>query len=320
MDLRDIDLNLLVVFNELLKSGRVNLVADRLGLTQPAVSNALARLRRTLGDDLFVRTAAGMQPTPFAEALAEPVAYALGTIHGALNQSAVFDPAKSRQAFTIAMTDIGEIYFLPDLMQRLAVAAPGVAIGTVRNQSVDLEREMEAGNVHLAVGLLPHLQAGFFQRRLLTQRYVCLYRRGHAFDGRTMTAADFGAADHIGIVAAGTGHGMVDELFERMGVKRDIRLRVPHFVSVGHILRNTDMIATVPEVLALRIREPFGLACQPHPIALPEITIGMYWHAKFHRDAANRWLREHLAAAGRDMTDETADAATRPAFDGDDVV
>jgi DNA-binding transcriptional LysR family regulator len=298
MDLRDIDLNLLVVFNELLKCGRVHVVADRLGLTQPAVSNALARLRRTLGDDLFVRTPGGMLPTPFAEGLAEPVAYALGTLHGALNQSTVFDPAKSRQTFTIAMTDIGEIHFLPDLMERLAVSAPGVSIGTVRNQSIDLASEMEAGNVHLAIGLLPHLQAGFFQRRLLTQRYVCLYRKGHAFDGRVISQGDFGAADHIGIVAAGTGHGIVDEMFDRLGVMRNIRLRVPHFVSVGHILRGTDMIATVPEVLARRISEPFALAFQSHPVALPEISIGLYWHSKFHRDTGNQWLRDLVCRGG----------------------
>lgn len=291
MDLRDIDLNLLVLFNELLKTGRVNVTAERLGLTQPAVSNALARLRRLLGDDLFVRTARGMQPTPFAEALAEPVAYALGAIHSALNQKVVFDPAKSRQAFTIAMTDIGEIHFLPSLMETLARTAPGVSIGTVRNHAVDLDREMEAGNVHLAIGLLPDLQAGYFQRRLLSQRYVCLFRRGHRLDGREMTVAEFTAAEHVGIVAAGTGHGIVDELFERIGLTRNIRLRIPHFLSVGHILRSTDMIATVPEVLAERIAEPFGLTFCPHPVALPEISIGMFWHSKFHRDPANRWLR-----------------------------
>lgn len=307
MDLRDIDLNLLLVFNELLKSGRVHVVADRLALTQPAVSNALARLRRTLGDDLFVRTATGMRPTPFAEALAEPVAYALGAIHGALNQSAVFDPAKSRQTFTIAMTDIGEIHFLPELVERLAIAAPGVSIGTVRNQSIDLAREMEAGNVHLAIGLLPHLQAGFFQRRLLMQRYVCLYRKGHAFDGREITPADFGAADHIGIVAAGTGHGIVDEMFDRLGVMRKIRLRVPHFVSVGHILCSTDLIATVPEVLARRISEPFDLAFQAHPVALPEISIGLYWHSKFHRDAGNQWLRDMICRVVPTRLSDVAD-------------
>ena len=295
MDLRDLDLNLLVVFNELLRTG--------------PVSNALARLRRTFGDDLFVRTAAGMQPTPFAETLAEPVAYALGAIHGAINQNIVFDPAKSRQTFTIAMTDIGEIHFLPDLMERLAGAAPGVSIGTVRNQSIDLEREMEAGNVHLAIGLLPHLQAGFFQRRLLTQSYVCLYRRGHALDGRVVSIADFSAADHIGIVAAGTGHGIVDEMLDRLGVVRKIRLRVPHFVSVGHILRNTDMIATVPEVLAQRIAGPFGLAHQPHPVALPEIYIGLYWHAKFHRDPANQWLRNLVCRGGSAGSPDAGDAS-----------
>lgn len=297
MDLRDIDLNLLVLFNDLLTTGRVNVTAERLGLTQPAVSNALGRLRRLLGDDLFVRTPQGMQPTPFAEALAEPISYALGAIHGALNQNVAFDPLRSRQNFTIAMTDIGEIHFLPELMQRLAATAPGISVSTVRNHSIDLDREMEAGNVHLAIGLLPDLQAGYFQRRLLGQHYVCLFRKGHALDGATVTLDDFTAAEHIGVVAAGTGHGMIDELFARMGIERRIRLRVPHFVAVGHILRNTDMIATVPEVLALRIAEPFGLTWCVHPVSLPEISIGMFWHSKFHRDAANQWLRNLIFEA-----------------------
>jgi DNA-binding transcriptional LysR family regulator len=281
----------LIVFSELLSSGRVNTTAERLGLTQPAVSNALARLRRLLGDELFVRTPQGMQPTPFAQTLAEPVSYALGTIHSALNHNAIFDPARSRQNFTIAMTDIGEIHFLPHLMQRLAQIAPGVTLSTVRNHAVDLNREMEAGNVNLAIGLLPDLQAGFFQRRMLSQRYVCLFRKGHVLDTGAMTLADFTAADHICIVAAGTGHGMVDDLFIRTGISRRIRLKVPHFVAVGHILSNTDMIATVPEVLALHLSDPFGLSWCRHPVPLPEISIGMFWHSKYHRDAANQWLR-----------------------------
>jgi len=291
MDLRDIDLNLLVVFNELLKTGRVNAAAAQLGLTQPAVSNALGRLRSLLGDELFVRTAQGMQPTPVALSLSEPVAYALGTIHDALNQRLVFDPARSSQSFTIAMTDIGEIFFLPDLVHRMARDAPNVSLSTVRNQTIDLNREMESGNVHLALGHLPDLKAGYFQRQLFSQRYVCVFRRGHRFDGSAMTAEDFSAADQISVIAAGTGHGLIDELFGRMGVPRKIKLRVPHFVSVGHILCSTDMIATVPEVLAQRISEPFGLTWCAHPIALPAISIGMFWHAKLHKDASNQWLR-----------------------------
>jgi DNA-binding transcriptional LysR family regulator len=296
MNLRDLDLNLLVLFNELLNTGRVQSTADRLGLTQSAVSNGLARLRSTLGDELFVRTPKGMQPTPFAQELAEPVSYALGAIHAALNHAKTFAPAKSRQTFTLAMTDIGEMHFLSGLMTHLAQAAPGVAISTLRNNAVDLAREMEAGNVDLALGHLPHLQSGFFQRRLFGQSYVCLFRRGHALDKPEISLADFVAADHVGIVAAGTGHGMVDEMFAKLGIARNIRLRVPHFVAVGHILASTGMIATVPEVLARRLSEPFGLTWRAHPVKLPEISVGMFWHAKLHRDAANRWLRETIAA------------------------
>src|SRR5687767_412539 len=130
MELEDIDLNLLVVFNQLLAERRVSKVADNLGLTQPAVSNSLARLRKLLGDELFLRTPSGMEPTPFAEQLAESVTYALGMIHSGLNQRSTFDPERSTRSFTIGMTDIGEIYFLPTLMDRLRQQAPKVSLST----------------------------------------------------------------------------------------------------------------------------------------------------------------------------------------------
>jgi DNA-binding transcriptional LysR family regulator len=297
LELRELDLNLLVVFNELLNTGRVNLTAERLGITQPAVSNSLARLRRLLGDELFIRTPQGMQPTPLAQGLAESVSYALGALHSALNQNVVFDPARSKLNFTIAMSDIGELHFLPQLMELMARTAPGVSLSTVRDHSVDLVRAMEAGQVNLAIGHLPDLKAGFFQRRMLSQHYVCLFRKGHALDKDNVSVDDFTHAEHVGIVAAGTGHGMIDELLARMGIERRIRLRVPHFVAVGHILSNSDMIATVPEVLAHRVAEPFNLTWRPHPVKLPEISIGMFWHSKFHRDAANQWLRNLMFEA-----------------------
>ena len=291
MNLRDIDLNLLVVFNQLLVERRVSKVAEKLGLTQPAVSNALARLRKLLGDELFLRTPRGMQPTPFADELAEPVAYALGMIHGALNQRSSFEPATSQRSFTIGMTDIGEIYFLPKLMDELARLAPGVSVSTVRNAAVNLKDEMEAGHVDLALGLLPQLKGGFFQRRLFRQRYVCLFRKGHRLDKRKISLAEFSAADHVVVVSAGTGHGKVDELLERNGVQRRVRLTVPHFVAVGHILRATDMIATVPEAFAQQVTGAFELVSVAHPAGLPDIAINMFWHAKFHKDPANQWLR-----------------------------
>ena len=292
MELKDIDLNLLVVFNELLRQRRVSSVAATLGISQPAISNALNRLRKALGDDLFLRTSKGMTPTPFAEALAESVGYALGTIHDALNVKSGFDPASSERAFTVAMTDIGEIYFLPSLMKRLATAAPSASISTVRNQADLLRDEMERGNVDLAIGFLPDLKAGFFQRRLFRQKYVCLFRKGHPLAKAGMTLKAFLDSEHVSIVAEGTGHGMVDSAIQRAGHQRNVHLRVPHFVAVGHILQTTDLVAVVPEAYAARTLAPFNLVSAPCPVKIPDITINVLWHARNHREPGNQWLRQ----------------------------
>ena len=291
MDLKDIDLNLLVVFNQLLVQRGVSRVADTLGLSQPAVSNALARLRKLTGDTLFLRTTKGMEPTPFAQQLAEPIAYALGLIHSAVNQRTSFEPATAERAFRIGMSDIGEIYFLPTLMEAISRLAPQTTLSTVRSTSVNLRDDLESGRIDLAIGLLPQLKAGFFQRRLFRQRYVCMFRRGHALEKRRLSLADFAAAQHVVVVSEGTGHGKVDELLERGGVSRHVVLTVPHFVAVGHILQHSDMVATVPERLAQALVGPFGLAYAKHPAPLPEIAINMFWHAKYHKDPANEWLR-----------------------------
>lgn len=292
MELRKIDLNLLVIFNQLLVDRRVSTVADRLDLTQPAVSNALKRLRLLLQDELFLRTSRGMEPTPYALQLAEPVAYALGTLHSALNQRTSFDPLSSTRTFTLAVTDIGEIYFMPILMNALADQAPNIRISTVRNTASSLKEDMEAGTVDLAIGLLPSLQAGFFQRRLFRQRYVCMYRKEHPLAKKPITLEDFCEAEHVCVIAANTGHGEVDVLLERAGITRRMRLVVPHFIAVGHILQTTDLIATVPERFAARCEGPFNLTSSPHPAKLPDIAINLFWHAKYHRDPANRWLRQ----------------------------
>jgi DNA-binding transcriptional LysR family regulator len=255
------------------------------------VSNALARLRKLLGDELFLRTPSGMEPTPYADQLAESVTYALGMIHSALNQRSTFDPSTSSRSFTVGMTDIGEIYFLPPLMEKLRRDAPGVSLSTVRNTAVNLKDEMEAGKVDLAIGLLPQLKGGFFQRRLFRQRYVCLFRQGHKLDKKKISLADFSSAQHLVVISPGTGHGKVDELLKRSGIDRDVRLTVPHFVGVGHILQSSDLVATVPERLAQRLVEPFGLTAVAHPAKLPEVAINVFWHAKFHKAPANQWLR-----------------------------
>lgn len=291
MELSEIDLNQLVLFQQLMIERRVGKVAENLGLTQPAVSNTLAKLRRQFGDELFVRTPAGMMPTQFAEQLAEPIGAALGMIHKGLNQNTPFEPASVKRSVRIGMTDIGEIVFLPRVVERLRQEAPGVVLSTVRTTVTSLRDDMEAGKVDLAIGPLPQLRAGFFQRRLFRQRYVCLFRAGHRLAHKRLSLADFKAAEHLVIVSPGTGHGKVDELIRRAGIVRAERLTIPHFVSVGHLLKRTDMIATVTERLAESLAEPFDLTFRPHPMELPQVAINVFWHAKVHRSPAHQWLR-----------------------------
>lgn len=292
MDLREMDLNLLVVFNQLLLDRSVSAAAEKLGMTQPAVSNALKRLRVVLKDELFLRTSRGMEPTPYALHLAEPVIYALNALQTALTTRDSFDPHTSTRNFQLAMTDIGEMYFMPPLMGALARAAPHVRVSTVRPNNGNLREEMESGTVDLALGLLPNLQTGFFQRRLFRHKYVCVFRKGHPLAKAPMTLKQFTELDHVGVVAANTGHGEVDGLLERAGIQRRMRLVVPHFIAVGHILQSTDLIATLPERFAERCETPFGLVTSPHPASLPDIAINLFWHAKFNRDPANLWLRQ----------------------------
>lgn len=294
LNLRDMDLNLLVVFQQLYKERRVSAVAENLGLTQPAVSNALTRLRKMMGDELFVRTARGMDPTPYAIQVAQPLFDALTSIRDALERQLEFDPADSVRKFTVAMTDLGEIHFLPRLMSRLAEIAPGVTISTVRNSAENLADDLEAGRVDVAIGLLPQLKAGFFQRHLFRQRYVCIFREGHVLDKESMSLADFESAQHIAVIAGGTGHAIVDDIIARRSVRRNVRLSVPHFNALGHILASTDLIATVPERYVRESMAPFRLKYLPHPVPLPEFDINLFWHTKFHKEPGNQWLRNVL--------------------------
>ncbi|CAB3624416.1 MAG: LysR family transcriptional regulator [Achromobacter pulmonis] len=292
MNLQDMDLNLLVVFNALCKHGRVSAVAQNLGISQPGVSNALGRLRKLLGDELFLRTSRGMVPTPYAEALAQPIADALAALHGTLNARASFDPARSERAFVIGVNDVGETYFLPRLMRALDGAAPGVTIRTVRTTSIDVKDEMERGRIDLAMGFLPGLKHGFFQRRLFRQPYVCIFREDHPLARTGVSARQFRAAEHVAIVSEGTGHGVVDQVIEQAGIRRRLRLTVPHFMAVGPVLQATDMIAVVPRRFADCACKPFGLATAPCPVKIPESVINVFWHARNHREPANQWLRQ----------------------------
>lgn len=308
MELARLDLNLLLVFHHLLREKRVSAVATVLGMSQPAVSSALGRLRTSLGDELFLRTQHGMAPTPYALQLAEPVAAALDGLQQALNVRGAFEPATSERRFTLAMTDVGEMYFLPVLMDALAQTAPGVTLQVVAVTSASLGADMASGRTDLALGLLPQLQAGFFQQALFRQPYVCLMRKGHPLAAAPgLALADFAAASHVRVIAAGTGHGRVDEALERQGLQRRIRLTVPHYVALGDVLGHSDLIATVPERFAQRVTTPFGLTTRPLPLAVDGSVIHQFWHARLHKDPGHQWLRELVAQCFGDGSKASAE-------------
>jgi DNA-binding transcriptional LysR family regulator len=295
MNLRSIDLNLLVAFHRLYIDKNVSRAADNLGLSQPAMSNTLKRLRQLTGDELFVRTSTGMSPTICADDLATPLADALATIEEALSHLTSFNPAKSKRKFVISAFDIGESYLMPKLMKKLATDAPGVTFQTIRAGAGDsLKLALEAGNVDFAIGHLPRLQAGFFQRRLFPQHYVCVFRRDHPLTSAHFGIAEFQAADHLAIATEGSDYEFLEDVLANAAPHRNIRLSVPHFLSAGYLLRDTNLVATLPNTLAEILCKPFGLAQIPHPISLPSMDINLLWHAKSHRDPASQWLRNIL--------------------------
>lgn len=293
MELAKLDLNLLLVLHHLLILKRVSAVADLLNMSQPAVSSALGRLRTSLDDELFIRTQAGMTPTPYAVQLAEPVAMALDVLQQALNVRGAFDPQTSTRNFTIALTDVGEMYFLPVLMDALSKAAPGVTLQVVSVAESALKEDMSTGKIDLAMGLLPQLQAGFFQQSLFKQKYICLMRKKHpmAQTSHIAMSALF-AAEHVRVLATGTGHGRVDLALDKQRHQRKVRLTVPHYVALGDVLQHANLIAVVPERFAQRIAKPFDLVMRDLPIKLEDSAIQQCWHGRLHRDPGHQWLRQ----------------------------
>jgi len=294
MNVQDIDLNLLRVFDAVLRERGVTPAAARLGLTQPAVSNALARLRSLFGDALFVRTAAGMDATPFARGVSEPVRQALALLESALAHGPGFEPAGSTRGFRFYMSDLGQIEFLPPLVERVQKAAPGVRLEAV---SADLEHIADAlgtGALDLAVGFLPTLGPPVERRALFRDPYLCLMRADHPAAKSRFTKKRFQEASHVLVTYRSGGHRVIEEALERAGVARRIALRVPHFTVVPMVLERSDLILTLPARVA-RVYERQGkFKTVPPPIPMPPAEVAVHWHERFEADPGNRWLREQI--------------------------
>jgi DNA-binding transcriptional LysR family regulator len=290
-----IDLNLLSVFQEVYRERQISAAARRLGLTQSAVSNALARLRRTFGDELFVRTAHGMQPTPLAQQMAEPIGAAMAQVALALSQRSRFDPATSGRRFTLAMTDVGEVYFMPVLIERCRAFAPNVEIASIRANGLTLKDDMETGRVDLAIGAFEDVSEALYHRALFRQRFVSMFRKEHPLARGKVDLARFVAASHLIVDAAQSPYDRINGLLEKAGVTAGTRFRVPHFTAVPYIVSTSDLVVTVPQKLAESAASPFGLKWIEPPLALPTLQTNVFWHRRFNHDPGIQWLRGLIA-------------------------
>ena len=293
MDIRNVDLNLLVALDALLAERSVSRAAVRLHLSQPAASALLARLRELFGDPLLLRSARGMLPTPRALELLGPVKQVLDEIEAIVQPRAAFDPASASLTFTLSASDYVEYALLPKLVDYLERKAPGVRLEV---RSLDLQlvaMQMESGEVDLCITGLQNAAPGLHLRPLYTERLVSVVRRNHPGVGERLTLDKFCSLEHIQVSVRGSGFSTrIDEALAALGRKRHSRLAVPHFLLVPEIVARSDMISSLPERLArgyakqLRILEP--------PVELQKFTVGEMWHERNERDPAQQWLRDVL--------------------------
>jgi DNA-binding transcriptional LysR family regulator len=295
MNVHDIDLNLLRVFDAVLHEKGVTPAASKLGLTQPAVSNALARLRKLFGDALFVRTPRGVDATPFARELAEPVRQALALLESALAHGPGFDPATATRGFRFYMSDLGQIEFLPPLVERVQREAPGVRLEAVALEVDDIADALAAGALDVAIGFLPGLAAPVRRRALFRDPYLCLMRKDHQEIGEKLTRKMFLDASHALVTYRG-GHRVIEEALDRAGLARKVALRVPHFTVVPMILEKSDLILTLPARVARVFERRGRLKALPPPVAIPPAEVALHWHERFEPDPGNRWLRDLMIA------------------------
>ena len=293
MNVAGLDLNLLRVFDAVLRDRSVTAAARHLGLTQPAVSNALSRLRAQFEDALFVRTPAGMDATPFARELAQPVRQALALLEAALAHGPGFDPESATRTFRFYMSDLGQVEFLPPLVERAQRIAPGVRLEAVALEVADIGDALATGALDIAVGFLPGLGPPVRRQPLFRDPYVCLMRADHPLVGKNLTRKQFLSAAHA-LVSYKGGHRVIEEALERAGLARKIALRVPHFTVVPMVLERTDLILTLPSRIA-RVYERQGrFKSMPPPVPIPPADVAAHWHERFERDPGNRWLREMI--------------------------
>ena len=289
-----LNLDWLEVFVQIFKTQSVTRAAALLGMEQASASIALNKLRQHFDDRLFIRTGEGMVPTPRAQSIYPELMEALARIETARGKPAVFSPKDAVRAFRICMTDISEIIILPKLITHLQKTAPGLVVEATKISS-DSRQSLASGDVDLAVGFLPDLEAGFYQQALFEQDFVCLAAKAHPRVQGKLTPLQFSKEGHIAVTVSSTGHTIVDKVLAKQKIERRIVLRVPSFLGVARIVAQTEFLVIVPRQLGMALAAQEQVQVLEPPISLPHYKVKQHWHERFHLDAGSVWLRQTMA-------------------------
>ncbi|CAB3726974.1 LysR family transcriptional regulator [Paraburkholderia rhynchosiae] len=294
MHIRELDLNLLVIFDALLRERNVTRAANDIGLTQGAMSHALNRLRLFFEDPLFIKAPNGMTPTPKAELLGVTITEVIAALREKVVSQAKFDPATAQRTFVLSMTDMGELVFLPPLIRRLRKLAPHCTLRSIQVPLEQIEGLLASGEADLALGSIYAAPEGLFQQQLFMHTFVTVVSARNRKVGKTLTREQFESMPQIAVSLTGRANAAYDSAFDAYGIKRNIYLTTPHFLAVPLLIdAHPDLIATVPLELGTVFSRLGTVKILPTPVALPPFALRQHWHSRFHADAANVWLR-HL--------------------------
>ena len=302
VNFRTLDLNLLRVFDAVVAEGNITRAADRLAMTQPAVSNALKRLRYAVGEDLLTRAPRGVRPTPFGEALWPEVRIALGQLQQVLEPGA-YDPATDERVFRLTMVDAAAALLMPALMARLEAQGARARIEIHPLADRDPRTGLAQGELDFAVGHFPETVAALVAQgrlaplryhRLAEGRYVCVMRREHPLAGVPLTVDAFCSAEHVLVSLSGRAHGFVDQALAAMDRTRRVVLTVNQFFTAAHVVLGADLLTVLPEGFLPLTGLAERLVVRELPVAPGAVFVDALWHVRHDRSAGHRWLLAQL--------------------------
>jgi DNA-binding transcriptional LysR family regulator len=306
---RSFDLNLLPVLVAIHEHGSVTSAAQHLGMSQPAVSTALSKLRHKYGDPLFHRAGHGMKATARMRALIQPLRESLARVDDSFATEAVFNPKTTQRTFIFAMSDLGEMVFMPKILKRMRKLAPRAAVRSVAASAAHIERGLETGEIDVAVGYFPDLrEKSFLEKHLFFHHFVCLLRADHPITSSALSMAQFLGLEHAVVYGAGRTYEMFERYLRAKKLHRRVVLETPHFLSIPSIISRSDLVVTVPHAVGLFVKDVhMNIRIAQPPMRTPKIDLKLHWHRNFQRDPKNKWLRELVADLFTDESDEWRD-------------